>query len=105
MRVELLEPGGYSAWPTSPWATATMRAPGPEAFCSAAGNDAGAAVAPVVGAKAAVGAATGVAAGAATGCGFRSDCSWVTRAMASSRLIALGHRPRGRRLNRKGRAA
>ncbi len=27
MRGELLEPGGCSAWPTSAWAAATMRAP------------------------------------------------------------------------------
>src|SRR3954469_2672309 len=120
MRGELLEPGGCSAWPTSAWAIATMRAAAELPRGAAAGATAlaapavvGAAAGPAGGATEAVGSirakasldgaavvvvvagAGAVGAGAAVG-PTRSEFSWVMRERAVSRLICSLHRKRAR---------
>src|SRR3954447_12109726 len=123
MRGELFEPGGCSAWPTSAWAIATMRAaaelpPGAAAGATALAAPvvagAGPAVAPAGVATEAVrsicaklsldgaavvvvvvAGAAGAGAGAAVG-PTRSVFSCVMRGRAVSRLICSLHRKRAR---------
>src|SRR3954453_19299185 len=123
MRGELFEPGGCSAWPSSPWAIATMRAAAELPVGAAAGATVLAAHVEVTGAAALVGVETDavrsicakssldgaavvvvvvagavvVVAGAAVG-PTRSVFSWAMRPRAVSRLIYHLHRNLGAEL-------
>src|SRR3954449_9940848 len=120
MRGELFDPGGCSAWPTSAWAIATMRAAAELPLGAVAGATALAAPAAVGAGGGPAGVATeavrsirakssldgaavvvvvagagAVGAGAAVG-PTRSEFSWVMRERAVSRLICSLHRKRAR---------
>src|SRR4051812_34671359 len=97
MRGESLEPGGCSAWPTSPWTAFTIACPAEPAGAGAPVRVAAFALRSCVAKLVAGVAAVGAVVGAGGAGGLNRLWSWAIRAIATSKLMHHLHRYRGAR--------